>query len=165
VVNRRPLTAETRVRARIIPCGICDELTGSRIGFSLSSSGFSCQITPLELHTRISETKAVPQHTYGGARGENKYASYSSTISALDGGEWSASRPGRAFPRGKDPRYPLYRRLRGPQSRYGHRGLRKISFPCRGSNLDLPVVQFVVRHYTDCGTPALILIYHLGDEQ
>jgi hypothetical protein len=42
--------------------------------------------------------------------------------SALDGDEFSASRPGRALPRVKDPRYPLYRRLGGPQSRSGHRG-------------------------------------------
>jgi hypothetical protein len=30
----------------------------------------------------------------------------------------------------------------------------KILCPCRGSNLDLPVVQPVSRHYTDLGTPA-----------
>jgi hypothetical protein len=35
--------------------------------------------------------------------------------SALDGGEWSASRPGRFTPQGKSPRYPLDRRLGGPQ--------------------------------------------------
>jgi hypothetical protein len=29
-----------------------------------------------------------------------------------------------------------------------------ILFPCRGSNPDLPVVQSVVRHYTDWATPA-----------
>jgi hypothetical protein len=61
--------------------------------------------------------KAVPQHTYGGAGGERMYSSYSFTTSALDEGEWSASRP-----EAKDPRYPLYRRLVGPQSRSGHRG-------------------------------------------
>ena len=33
-------------------------------------------------------------------------------------GEWSASRPGRTLPPGKT-RYPLYRRLGGPQSRSG----------------------------------------------
>jgi hypothetical protein len=32
------------------------------------------------------------------------------------------SRPGRALPPRKDSRYPLYRRLGGPQSRSGHRG-------------------------------------------
>jgi hypothetical protein len=41
--------------------------------------------------------------------------------SALDGGEWSASLPGRFTP-GKEPRYPLDRRLGGPQSRSGRRG-------------------------------------------
>jgi hypothetical protein len=41
--------------------------------------------------------------------------------SALNGGEWSASRPCRFTP-GKRPRYPLCRRLGGPQTlseRYG----------------------------------------------
>ena len=33
-------------------------------------------------------------------------------------GEWSAARPGRNLPPGKT-RYPFYRRLGGPQGRYG----------------------------------------------
>jgi len=37
---------------------------------------------------------------------------------ALEGGEWSAARPGRTLPPGKT-RYPFYRRLGGPQGRYG----------------------------------------------
>jgi len=37
---------------------------------------------------------------------------------ALEGGEWSAARPGRTLPPGKT-RYPLYRRLGGPQGRSG----------------------------------------------
>ena len=36
----------------------------------------------------------------------------------LEGGEWSAARPGRTLPPGKT-RYPLYRRLGGPQGRSG----------------------------------------------
>jgi hypothetical protein len=40
------------------------------------------------------EVKAVPQHTYIDARGERRYSFYSLTTSAIDGGEWSASRPG-----------------------------------------------------------------------
>jgi len=35
---------------------------------------------------------------------------------ALEGGEWSAARPGRTLPLGKI-RYPFYRRLGGPQGR------------------------------------------------
>ena len=34
----------------------------------------------------------------------------------LEGGEWSAERPGRTLPLGKT-RYPFYRRLGGPQGR------------------------------------------------
>jgi len=37
---------------------------------------------------------------------------------ALEGAEWSATSPGRTLPPGKT-RYPLYRRLGGPQSRSG----------------------------------------------
>jgi hypothetical protein len=70
----------------------------------------------------ISIKKISPVSRHGGAWGERRYSSYSFTTSVLDGGEWSASRPGRALPRRKDPRYPLYRRLGGPQSRSGQRG-------------------------------------------
>jgi hypothetical protein len=48
--------------------------------------------------------------------------------SALDGGEWSASRPGR-FTQGKRPWYPLDRRLGGPQSRPESGGKEKNSQP------------------------------------
>jgi hypothetical protein len=37
---------------------------------------------------------------------------------ALEGGEWSAARPDRTLPPGKN-RYPFYRRLGGPQGRSG----------------------------------------------
>jgi len=39
-------------------------------------------------------------------------------IAALEGGEWSAARPGRTLPAGKN-RYTFYKRLRGPQGRSG----------------------------------------------
>jgi len=37
---------------------------------------------------------------------------------ALEGGEWSAARPGRTLPLGKT-RYPFYRKLDEPQGRSG----------------------------------------------
>jgi hypothetical protein len=49
---------------------------------------------------------------HAGAK-EEIYSSYSFSTSTLDGGEWLASRPGRALPPGKDLRYPFYRRLGG----------------------------------------------------
>ena len=58
-------------------------------------------------------------------------------------GEWSASRPGRSLPPGKT-RYPLYRRLGGPQGRSGQ--VRKISSPPR---FDPRTVQPVASRYTD----------------
>jgi hypothetical protein len=63
-----------------------------------------------------------PATCHRGAWGERRYSSYSFLNSALDGCEWSASRLGRVLPRGEDPRYPLNRRLGGPQSRAGRRG-------------------------------------------
>jgi hypothetical protein len=70
----------------------------------------------MELDPFLSEqSKAVPLHSMWRLGGE-EYSSYSFLTSALDGGEWSASRPGPALPQGKDPRYPLYRRLGRPQS-------------------------------------------------
>jgi hypothetical protein len=40
--------------------------------------------------------------------------------------------PAALYPRWKDPRYPMYRRLGGPQSRSGHRGYRKNPFSSAG---------------------------------
>jgi hypothetical protein len=39
--------------------------------------------------------------------GGEEYSSYSFSTSALDGGEWSASRPGRALPPEKGPPVPI----------------------------------------------------------
>jgi len=48
-----------------------------------------------------------------------RVGSYSSSMTAaIEGGEWSAACPGRTLPPGKS-RYPLYRRLGGPQGRSG----------------------------------------------
>jgi hypothetical protein len=60
--------------------------------------------------------------------GGEKHSSYSFLTSALDGGEWSASRPGRALPPEKGP----------PGRRLGAGDRRKILCPCRGSNPDRP---------------------------
>jgi hypothetical protein len=51
--------------------------------------------------------------------------SSSFTTSELDGVSDQCHAPAALYPRGKDPRYPLERRLDGPQSRSGHRGYKK----------------------------------------
>jgi hypothetical protein len=63
-------------------------------------------------------------------------------------GEGSASRPGRSLSPGK-PRYPLYRRLGGPQGRSGQ--VRKISLP-PPPGFDALIVQPVASLYTDWAT-------------
>jgi len=69
----------------------------------------------------IGKNVKLSHNTLMESQGERMYSPYSFTTSAIDGGEWSESRPGRALPPGKDPRCPLDRRLGGPQSRSGHR--------------------------------------------
>ena len=71
---------------------------------------------------------------------------------ALEGGEGSGSRPGRSLPPGKI-RYPLCRRLVGPQGRSGQ--VRKISPPL---GFDPRTVQPVSSRYTDYATRPTYLV-------
>jgi hypothetical protein len=80
-------------------------------------------------------------------QGERMLSSYSFLTSAIDGGEWSASRPDRALPREKDPRYTLDRRLGGPQSWSGKEARGNILYLRPGSNPYRSLVESVVRHY------------------
>jgi hypothetical protein len=51
--------------------------------------------------------KSDPATCHGGAWGKRRYSSYSFLTSTLDGGEWLASRPGRALPPGKGSPVPI----------------------------------------------------------
>ena len=64
---------------------------------------------------------------------------------ALEGGEWSAARPGRTLPPGKS-RYPFYRRLVGPQGRSGR------AEDLVPTGIRSRTVQPVVSRYTDWAT-------------
>jgi hypothetical protein len=82
--------------------------------------------------------------------GGEEYSSHSFTTSALDGGEWSASRPGHAL-----PPVPIVQEAGwAPEPVWTQEDRGKILCPCRGSNPDRPVVQPVVRHYTAWANPA-----------
>ena len=72
---------------------------------------------------------------------------------ALEGGERSASRPGRSLPPGKT-RYPLYRRLGGPQGRLDRCG-KSHPPPTRIQSLDRPA----------CGQSLYRLRYPAHQEQ
>jgi len=72
--------------------------------------------------------------------------------SALDGGEWSASRPG-LFTPGKEPWYSLVRRLGGAQS-CSQRGAEEKNFQ-PPPEIELPIIQ----RYT--AEPSWLLLYGL----
>jgi hypothetical protein len=64
---------------------------------------------------------SCPATRHGGVWGGRRYSSYSFLTSALD---WVSSQrhaPAAIYPRGKDTRYPLDRRLSGPQSLSGRK--------------------------------------------
>ena len=92
--------------------------------------------------------KVRPTAGYEGPEGQYTITSTFSLTSALDGGGWLTPRPGRFIPK-KDIRYPLHRRVVGPQGQSGR--VRKISPP---PGLDPRTVQPVASRYTDRAIPA-----------
>jgi len=67
---------------------------------SLSASKNSSITEQIFIKFCILKKQSSPATRHGGAWGERRYSSYLFLSSALDRGEWSASRPGRALPRG-----------------------------------------------------------------
>jgi hypothetical protein len=89
------------------------------------------------------------RYRHTGAKQERKYSSYSFLTSALNGGEWSASRPGRALPAGNDSRSHWIEGWVGLRAGLTQ-GLKERSFVSAGDRT--PVVHSVVRHYTKWAT-------------
>jgi hypothetical protein len=76
-------------------------------------------------------------------------SSYSFSTSAVDGSEWSVSRPDRALPPRKGPPVPIVQEAGWAPEPVWTQRLEEKSFRlCRGSNLHRPV-QSVSRNYTD----------------
>ena len=96
------------------------------------------------------EGKAKSRHGrhHENPEGKQSYSSTLSLTSALGGGGWLTPLPSRFTPR-KKTRYPLYRKLGGPQGRFER--VRKISSP---PEFDLRTVQPAASRYTDRAIPA-----------
>jgi hypothetical protein len=58
-------------------------------------------------YNSVKKGKAVPLRSIEAHLGDRRYSSCSFLTTALEGGEWSASRPGRALPPGKEPPVPI----------------------------------------------------------
>jgi hypothetical protein len=81
--------------------------------------------------------------------GEWRYSSKHYLTSALDGGEWSASRSGRFTPRERDPGTHWIGGWVGSRAVLEAVVKRKIPNPHRESNLRTPIVQPVAQSYTN----------------
>ena len=83
---------------------------------------------------------------------------------ALEGGEWSAARPGRTLPPGKT-RYPLYRRLGELQGRSGREenlaptGIRSPEHSAHSQALYRPIYPV---HFMTCNGPNLPLLFQIN---
>jgi hypothetical protein len=72
--------------------------------------------------------------------GQIRYSSYSILASAVHGGEWSASYPGRALALGKEPPVPIGKKAGwAPRAAQDTEVTGKILCLCRGSNPSCPV--------------------------
>jgi hypothetical protein len=81
----------------------------------------------------------TPRHK--GVLGEWRYSSTHSLTLALDGGEWSASRPGRFTSREESPVTHWIGRCLGSRAGLDVVSKRKIPSPCQDSNPEHPVAQ------------------------
>jgi hypothetical protein len=87
------------------------------------------------------------------AQGERMHSSYSFTTWALDGGEWSASRPGSSLPPGKGPTVPIVQEAGwAPEPIWTQRLEEKSSLPLLGIEPQSSG-RPVRRHYTGWATP------------
>jgi hypothetical protein len=69
------------------------QLKFNSFNFIITLYFYVCYVLHIYL-TLVKQSHNTPME----AQGERMYSSYSLTNSAIDGGEWSASRPGRALP-------------------------------------------------------------------
>jgi hypothetical protein len=94
----------------------------------------------------------APRHE--GVLGECRYSSTHSLTSALDGGEWSASRPGCFNSTERAPDTHWTGGWVDPRAVMDAVVKRKIPSPCRESNPRTPINQPVNQGYTDWAIPA-----------
>jgi hypothetical protein len=87
---------------------------------------------------------------------EWRYSSTHSFTSALDGGDWSVSRPGRLTPREKVPGAHWIGGWVGPRAVLNAVVKRKIPSPRRESNPRTSIIQTVAQRYTDCAIMAML---------
>jgi hypothetical protein len=111
-----------------------------------------CQMWGCEFCVIREKCKAVPLSSIEAHLGDRRYSSCSFLIAALEGGEWSASRPGLALLSDKEPPVPIVQEAWwAPEPVWTQRLEEKPSVSVGDRT---PAVQSSVRHCTDWATPA-----------
>jgi hypothetical protein len=113
----------------------------------VADGGYRLQIWRIKMKLSSCFFNRAPLHE--GVLGEWKYNSAHSLISALDTGEWSASRPGRFTPRERAPGPHYIGGWVGPSVVLDTVVKRRILSPCRESSPRNSIVQPVAQRYTD----------------
>jgi hypothetical protein len=111
---------------------------------------YSCIFKKVQLMYKVKLSRFfnwAPRHE--GVLGEWRYISTHSLTSALDGGEWSASRPGRFTPRERTSGTPWIGGWVGLKAVLDTVVKRKIPSPRRESNSRTTMVQPIAQRYTD----------------
>jgi hypothetical protein len=117
-----------------------------------SGGGENCIMRSFIIRKKVKLSHYTPWRHMGGGR----YSSNSFLTSALDEGEWSASRPGRALTPGKGPPVLIVQEAGWAPEPVWTQRLQEKSSASFGDRT--PGVQSVVRHYTDWATPAPFII-------
>jgi hypothetical protein len=114
----------------------------------------------------VSQVKVIPvlfnwAPRHESVLGELRYSFAHSLTSALDGGEWSASRPDRFTPKERAPGTHWIGGSVGPRAVLDLVVKRKIPSPRRESNPRTPIVQSVAQRHTDWAITALQVLNKL----
>jgi hypothetical protein len=128
---------------------------GSRVTSADKTASLNNPWSHIILVTGDGKGKVVPVLFFNwaprpeGVLAEWRYSSTHSLTSALDGGEWSASRPSRFTPKETAPGTHWIGGWVGPRAVLNSVVKRKIPSPRRESNPKTPIVQPVAQRYTD----------------
>jgi hypothetical protein len=129
-----------RVTSKQTPCSV-------QCCVATRSVSFELNIFAHLQYSKGKKGKVVPLRSIEAHLGDRRYSSYSFLTSELEGGEWSASRPGRALPPGKEPPVPtLHEAGWAPEPVWTQRPEEKSSASVGDRTA---TVQSVVRPYTD----------------
>jgi hypothetical protein len=90
----------------------------------------------MQNHYKV-KSQSCPTTRHEGASKERRYSSYSFSTSALNGGEWSASGPGRALVPGKRPPVPIVQEAGWTQEPVWTQKLKEKSFASAGDRTSI----------------------------